>query len=337
MNINLRNKKTILQFFKELNNADKESYAKISENYLHTDAVINISKPFKEYKSIRNYNKQFFEPLLSAFPDLENQPYIVMGGTSGENNCVCVAGNFIGTFFNDWLTIPATQQPTYIRFHATFFITDNKINKAWCFLDVLDVIRQAGYNLFPFKGLQQPAPSPMTGDGIITYPTGIKESKASYNLTNVMIDGLLDYDGMTLSSMEQERFWDVQNMMWYGPGGIGTTRGLKGFQDNHQVPFLKAFPNRGVIKEDESTNFVNIAEGNYTCHFGYPIMYGKHTGSGWLRLKTSNKSFTMRVMDFWRREGDKLKENWVMIDMIDVLEQFNIDVFQLLKEEINKN
>jgi predicted SnoaL-like aldol condensation-catalyzing enzyme len=41
-------------------------------------------------------------------------------------------------------------------------------------------------------------------------------------------------------------------------------------------------------------------------------------------------------MDFWRREDDKLKENWVMIDMIDVLEQFNIDVFQLLKTAVNK-
>jgi hypothetical protein len=40
----------------------------------------------------------------------------------------------------------------------------------------------------------------------------------------------------------------------------------------------------------------------------------------------------MRVMDFWRRDGDKLRENWVMIDMIDVLEQFNVDVFQLLKK-----
>ena len=337
MDINLRNKKTILQFFKELNNANKVSYTKILDTYLHTNVVINISKPFEEYKSINNYSNEFYKPLLGAFPDVEIQPYIVMSGTSGENNCVCVAGNFIGTFLNDWLTIPATQQPTYIRFHATFFISDNKINKAWYFLDVLDVIRQAGYNLFPFKGLQQPAPNPMTEVGIITYPTDRKESEKSYNLTNAMIDGLLEYDGKSLDSMEQERFWDEKNMMWYGPGGIGTTRGLKGFQKNHQVPFLKAFPNRGVLEEDESTNFVNIAEGNYTCHFGYPIMNGKHTGDGWLGLKPSNKPFTMRVMDFWRREGDKLKENWVMIDMIDVLEQFDVDVFQLLKIEINKN
>lgn len=335
MNTNLRNKETILQFFKELNNVDKNSLKEVLLHYFHETIIVYVSRPFEEYKGVDNYKEQFYEPLLNAFPDLEIQPYIVMGGISGENNCVCIAGNFIGTFLNDWLTIPATQQPTYIRFHATFFITDNKINRAWYFLDVLDVIRQAGYNLFPFKGLQQPAPNPMTGDGIITYTTDTKETEKSYNLTNAMIDGLLEFDGKSIDSMAQERFWDVKNMMWYGPGGIGTTRGLKGFQDNHQIPFLKAFPNRGVFKEDESTNFVNIAEGNYTCHFGYPIMNGKHTGDGWLGLKPTNKSFTMRVMDFWRRDGDKLRENWVMIDMIDVLEQFNIDVFQLLKT--NKN
>ena len=35
------------------------------------------------------------------------------------------------------------------------------------------------------------------------------------------------------------------NFMWYGPAGIGTTRGMKGFEDYHQIPFLVAFPDRG--------------------------------------------------------------------------------------------
>jgi hypothetical protein len=35
----------------------------------------------------------------------------------------------------------------------------------------------------------------------------------------------------------------------------------------------------------------------------------------------------MRVMDFWRREGDRLDENWVMIDLIDLLAQMGLDVF----------
>jgi predicted ester cyclase len=334
MKTNFRNKEIILRFFKELNDlkkSNKKELKNILSKYYHDTIHVHISKPFKEYIGIDSSIEEFFEPLLNAFPDIEVQPYIVMGGLSGENNCVCVAGNFIGSFLNDWLSIPANQQPTFIRFHATFFIEEDKITKAWFFLDILDVIRQAGFQLFPFKGLQQPAPIPMTGNGIITYPVDSKESEISYNLTNAMINGLLEYDGTSLASMGQERFWDEKNMMWYGPGGIGTTRGLKGFQENHQRPFLKAFPNRGVFEENGTTNFVNIAEGNYTCHFGYPIMNGTHSGDGWLGLKPSQKSFTIRVMDFWRREANKLKENWVMIDMIDLLEQFNVDVFQLLK------
>jgi hypothetical protein len=35
----------------------------------------------------------------------------------------------------------------------------------------------------------------------------------------------------------------------------------------------------------------------------------------------------MKVMDFWRRDGDMLAENWVFIDMIDLLEQIGVDVF----------
>jgi hypothetical protein len=38
-------------------------------------------------------------------------------------------------------------------------------------------------------------------------------------------------------------------------------------------------------------------------------------------------------MDFWRREGDFLSENWVFIDMIDLLQQFGIDVFAGLEAD----
>jgi hypothetical protein len=44
----------------------------------------------------------------------------------------------------------------------------------------------------------------------------------------------------------------------------------------------------------------------------------------------------MRVADWWRREGDVLRENWVMIDLPDLLLQMNVDVFarlETLKQE----
>ncbi|HET7627381.1 MAG TPA: hypothetical protein VFK44_03235 [Bacillales bacterium] len=36
-------------------------------------------------------------------------------------------------------------------------------------------------------------------------------------------------------------------------------------------------------------------------------------------------------MDWWRREGELLAENWVFIDMIDVLLQLDIDIFERLR------
>ncbi len=33
-------------------------------------------------------------------------------------------------------------------------------------------------------------------------------------------------------------------------------------------------------------------------------------------------------MDFWRREGDMLREDWVLIDMVDAAAQADVDVWQ---------
>ena len=54
-----------------------------------------------------------------------------------------------------------------------------------------------------------------------------KENKA---LVARMIEGLNKHE-----IEEMEDYW-ADDMTWYGPAGIGTKRGLKDFQDNHQRP-----------------------------------------------------------------------------------------------------
>jgi len=48
-------------------------------------------------------------------------------------------------------------------------------------------------------------------------------------------------------------------------------------------------------------------------------------------VKAAGTPITMRVMDFWRARGGKLIENWVMIDIPDLLFQIGIDVFSAAK------
>ena len=335
-NIQTTNKKRLLSFFKEMNEAKTSDVKTILENYCDKNISVNSTNPFKEMKGIESFCNDFWTPLFSSFPDTENQPYILIGGNYDDKSYVSCTGNLVGTFKEDWLGIPASNQPTWLRYTALFRIENSKIIKAWYFFDMLDVIRQAGFNLFPNRGIELVPPSPMTNDGILNQDINSVEGQDTLNLINNMLDGLSNYDGKSLDSMGQERFWDVKNMMWYGPGGIGTTRGLKGFQNNHQMPFLNAFPKRGMLPKTQEDQFCQLGDGNYAFDFGFPLMYGTHLGDDWLGISATGKKITMRVLDYWRKEDGKLKENWVMIDMLDILNQLGIDVFEMLKIEVQK-
>lgn len=330
----LSNKKMVASLIEEMNAANRtgNKYSSILKKYFSKNVILNITKPFEEIKGIKGYEKDFWTPLTNAFPNLENQPYILIGGKYEGQNYVSCTGNFVGTFEKEWLGIPPSHQPTWLRYAANFLIENGKIVKAWYFFDLLDVMRQAGYHFFPNKGMEIVPPAPMTGDGIVTYPTDNAEGQRTLDLINAMLNGLGEYDGKSLQSMDQTRFWDTKNMMWYGPSGIGTTRGLKGFEDNHQVPFLTTFPTRGMLPKTEKDQFCQLGDGNYAFDFGFPLMHATHTEDGWLGLPATGKKITMRVLDYWRKEDGKLKENWVMIDMIDILEQLGVDVFEMLKK-----
>jgi hypothetical protein len=40
----------------------------------------------------------------------------------------------------------------------------------------------------------------------------------------------------------------------------------------------------------------------------------------------------MRSLDFWRREGNLLRENWVLVDLLSVYDQLGVDVFARMRE-----
>jgi predicted ester cyclase len=40
----------------------------------------------------------------------------------------------------------------------------------------------------------------------------------------------------------------------------------------------------------------------------------------------------MRSLDFWRLEDGKIRENWVLLDMIDIYAQLGVDVFARMRQ-----
>ena len=158
-------------------------------------------------------------------------------------------------------------------------------------------------------------------------PTGMtdpQDGQHSLGLVEAMIGGLMRYDKTDLKSMGMSRHWHPA-MMWYGPGGIGTSRGIGGFERHHQAPFLHAFPDR-----KGGTHRSRIAEGAYVASTGWPSVRATHRGD-YLGVPASGRAIEMRVMDWWRCEGGLLAENWVFIDLPHLMLQMGVDLLDRIE------
>jgi hypothetical protein len=40
----------------------------------------------------------------------------------------------------------------------------------------------------------------------------------------------------------------------------------------------------------------------------------------------------LRSLDFWRLENGLIRENWVLVDLLDVYDQIGVDVFARIRE-----
>ena len=269
----------------------------------------------------------FWSPLLAAMPDLERRDDIVIANSFKGGDWIGATGHYAGTFTSDWLGIPATGGLLNIRYGEFSRTEAGKVREVYLILDLLDVMRQAGCwpkKLSIGRGVPDRVPGPTTRDGVTLETAAPGESEKSLRLVEAMIAGLMQYDQKSLESMGMERFWHP-DMMWYGPAAIGTSRRLKGFQDVHQRAFLRAFPDR-----IGGNHKARIGDGAYVGSCGWPSINATHRGP-WLGHPATNRRITMRVMDFWRRDGALLRENWVFIDQLDLLLQMDIDAMAGLK------
>lgn len=288
----------------------------------HTDVDWHGPHPINDIAGVAGVMSDFWAPLLNALPDLERRDDIVITNAFRGGDWVGTTGHLTGTFTDSWLGIPATGGVLNIRYGEFSRLDAGKVCEVYLILDLLDVMRQAGCwpKTLPMgRGVADRVPGPATRDGVSLAAATPGESQQSLELVEAMIAGLMQYDQKSLDSMGMERFWHPE-MMWYGPAAIGTSRRLKGFQDVHQRAFLQAFPDR-----IGGNHKARIGEGAYVGSCGWPSINATHLGP-WLGYPATNRRISMRVMDFWRREGNLLRENWVFIDQIDLLRQMDIDV-----------
>ena len=320
-------KALVLNFYEELEAASADRVGSVLNRYTSSDYRFRGVHPFNEIDGADAVADTVWNPLMSAFTAMQRRQDIFMAGTNSQDGTEWVTsmGQFMGLFDNDWLGIPATGKIIFLPYVEFNRISDGKISESAFFCDIISVMNQAGLTPLPMQtGADIINPGPRTHDGLMFDDQDPAASAKTLELVNKMLDDLLT-DDLESSTQTLARTWH-QDMTWFGPGGIGATYTIDRYQIQHQGPF-------GAGLDDIVFNghLCNYAEGNYAGWFGWPNLTMTSSG-GFMGLPAFDGRLHMRVVDMYRRDGDKLAENWIFIDMLYWMMQQGVDVLERTKQ-----
>jgi len=147
---------------------------------------------------------------------------------------------------------------------------------------------------------------------ILSRDTDLSKTDDTRRVIEGMVDGLNDHRIDDIGAFFADSF------RWIGNQGCGQKKGLREFQDNWQRPFQAAFSDKVCIDE------ARLYMGEWAAAFGR--QEAVHSGP-FMGIAPTGKKVEIRYMDFWKVVGDKIVDNWVMVDFPHVLAQLGVDCF----------
>ena len=290
---------------------------------LAPETVWHVAHPVGDLQGANAVMERFAGPLHAALPGLTRRDELVLAGASRVSLGYWVAtlGHYVGNFVAPLWGVQPHGKLVFLRC-GEFYRLDaaGRVAEAFILPDLPDLMRQAGRPPFPaLLGTEMLFPGPATHDGV--FPPHPERSDASAALVEAMLTDLRAYDPATFQSVGQTGdggYWH-RDMLWYGPGGIGANYTYAGFDRDHRVPFLTAFPDRVG-----GNHFARFGDGDYVCSGGWPSMTMTHRGP-YLGVPASGQALTLRVMDFWRVQEGTIRENWVLLDLLKLFSDIGVD------------
>ncbi|MEO1489478.1 MAG: ester cyclase [Pseudomonadota bacterium] len=302
------------------------------ETLMDSSAELKLCHPFGTICGPDALMSEVYAPLLAAVPDLERRDMIVIAGATPEGELWLGAmGNYMGTMRGPWLGIRPTGHLVHMRYHEFYRLEAGRIIEMHAIWDIPEIMMQAGvWPMAPQYGAYLATPAPMTQDGLRI------EGDGSATMTHViaMLEDLCRHPAdPDPAVMQLDKYWHPR-FNWYGPCGIGSARGIAGFRNWHQIPFLQAMPDRKLDSMGDLTS-AWFAQGNYVCETGWPNMRLTLSDDGWMGIAPAGREVLLRSLDFWRMEDGLIRENWVLVDILDLYRQVGVDVFARL-EHMNR-
>ena len=320
-------KAVVRAFHDALDGAPAEGVAEVLSAHCAPDYRWRAYYPWEEEHGPEAVANSFWEPLKRSMTGLVHRPDIFFAGRNEidgfRSTWVVSMGHLMGLFDRPWLGIRPTGKIVMLRYAEFNRVENGRIAETALYFDIPHLMQQAGQNPFPPQtGAALVQPGPATHDGLLYGPQPPEEGEATLAAINAMITDIKVWTGGVEEPLVEElrRTWH-EDMLWWGPAGIGATYTIPRYAEQHSGPFRAAFDRKF------NGHVARLAEGHYGGFFGWPNLRLKHKG-GFMGMPAGDPDrwCDMRVIDIYRRRGDKLAENWIFIDLLHFWKQQGVDI-----------
>jgi hypothetical protein len=327
------NKALVRSYYDQLDAAAGDAINEVIREFTSPEYHWRGMHPFHEQRGADDVADAFWKPFRQAFTSVQRRPDVFMAGINDPtvergvpgSEWVCCMGHMMGLFDHDWLGIPASGKMAFLRFVEFNRVENGKIAETALFCDIISVMMQVGLKPLPEQtGAFMITPGPRTHTGLMFDAQDPAEGEKTLALINQMI---ADLTGSYMESDEEElaRTWHG-DMTWFGPAGIGATYTRERYQKQHQGPF------RECLDDIQYNGHIcRMAEGHFGGFFGWANLSMK-AGGGFMGMPASDRPTEMRVVDIYRRDGEKLVENWIFIDLLHFLNLQGLDVLGRMRQ-----
>ncbi|MEM8555282.1 MAG: ester cyclase [Pseudomonadota bacterium] len=296
----------------------------VAQDILAENAVFYLADPLPQLVGRDAILDQWIKPLRAAFGPAHRRDILFLGGRNirdAGGTWITALTHYVGTFDAPFCGLKPSNRLAFLRSGEFYRMENGQITEAKIIFDLPDLMRQGGRFPLPRElGTEMMFPAPATQDGL--WPGDGVHDAATMAVVEGMLADLHVFDPQTMKSDGQtgdDGYWH-EDMLWYGPGGIGSNYRWSGFVNDHRRSFLTAFPDR-----KGGNHYCRISDGNYAAVSGWPSMTMTHRGP-YLGVPATDKALTLRVMDFYRCAGGKIMENWVCLDYMDLTRQMGRDL-----------
>ncbi|MEM7006959.1 MAG: ester cyclase, partial [Pseudomonadota bacterium] len=237
-------KEIVRRFTSTFDNASDKDLRGVASDHFASDFLWRGMYPFYELSGPEEVMEGFWLPLRKSLHSLQRREDIFFAGLNdvdaGKSTWTCSMGHFMGLFDADFLGIPKTGRLTSLRYAEFMRVEGDKISESAFFFDLIGLMQQAGvYPLPPMTGNYFVYPGPLTHDGQQISEGDPRETSKTIALVNEMIEDLRSINHLDDEPCPPDllrRTWH-EDMLWYGPSGIGATYTIPRYQKQHQFPF----------------------------------------------------------------------------------------------------